>query len=431
MREQSEIVAGLAEVVDQALVFEQERETLDLAEILEPVVGEGKRPEGIGAEIDRREAGREPGVVEPGKGTERGDLEAERSRRGEVRCRHRRIILRDQADHRGIPDALGDRRREAGVAIGRGDQAGLRGQDGEGVGRQTAGQIVIVAAVAKRIAAVQFFVGVIAANQPVEAIVERAALQAHFLAEGLEPVECGPVVRPVGEIKIRIIDVGAANEVVVAIGGDRGQFRGPEVIRSFGRNAPVLHIAAVGPSWGNGDIAIIGIGRDDPADPHQDRREGGGDAVRPAAAVAERVRNRKIGGRATFLVALRIITDDPERESVARLVQQLPAQQPAVAIIDVAARDEVVQEAVALHVDAVDPRRQSVGDRAGQAKLDPAQVVIADRRLAISFGAEARLGGDDMNQTRGRVAAEQGALRATQHFDPVDRAHFGQSRAGA
>ena len=57
---------------------------------------------------------------------------------------------------------------------------------------------------------------------------------------------------------------------------------------------------------------------------------------------------------------LRIVADQPQREIVARLEQQLAAQQPAVAIIDPAARIDVLEEAVALDINAVQARRDGV-----------------------------------------------------------------------
>ena len=113
------------------------------------------------------------------------------------------------------------------------------------------------------------------------------------------------------------------------------------------------------------------------------------------------------------------------------MIQQLAAKQPAIAVIDPVARGDVLQEAVASHVDAVDPRRDRVGDRTGDTAVDAAKVVIADGRFAISFSGELRLGGDDVNQARRGVAAEQGALRPAQHLDPIDRPKLGQAGADA
>ena len=73
---------------------------------------------------------------------------------------------------------------------------------------------------------------------------------------------------------------------------------------------------------------------------------------------------------------LRIIRDQAEREIVARLVEDLAAQQPAVAVVQAAAGDHVFEEAVALDVNAVDEH----ADRAFEAW------VVADRADAADAG---------------------------------------------
>ena len=91
----------------------------------------------------------------------------------------------------------------------------------------------------------------------------------------------------------------------------------------------------------------------------------------------------------------------------------------------------VLQEAVAGHVDAVEPGGDRRGQRAGHSSLDSSQVVIADVELAVGLGRKTRPGGDDVDQAGRGVAAEQCALRPAQHFDAVDRAELGQADAGA
>ena len=65
---------------------------------------------------------------------------------------------------------------------------------------------------------------------------------------------------------------------------------------------------------------------------------------------------------------------------VARLEEHLAAQQPAVAVVDPAAGNHVLDEAVALDLDAVEPERDAVAERPGQRRLGAAIVVIADAR---------------------------------------------------
>src|SRR5205085_8744493 len=87
--------------------------------------------------------------------------------------------------------------------------------------------------------------------------------------------------------------------------------------------------------------------------------------------------------------------------------------------------------AVALHVNAIEPRSDRVADRSGDAPLEAAQVVVADIDLTAGFRREARLGGDDRDQAGRRVAAEERSLRAAQDFDPVERPELGQADACA
>ena len=76
----------------------------------------------------------------------------------------------------------------------------------------------------------QLLVGVIAADQPVEPAVERLALEAQFLGEGLEAVEGAAVVVAVEDVEIVEVGVLAADIFIVAIGGDRGQLGAAEII---------------------------------------------------------------------------------------------------------------------------------------------------------------------------------------------------------
>src|SRR3954470_13546163 len=73
-------------------------------------------------------------------------------------------------------------------------------------------------------------------------------------------------------------------------------------------------------------------------------RTGGGEIAR-----------RQIDRRAAFLVAMRIVADQAEREIVAWLAQRLSAHHPAVAFIDPPSRDIVLEEAVAFRPDRVEP----------------------------------------------------------------------------
>ena len=104
---------------------------------------------------------------------------------------------------------------------------------------------------------------------------------------------------------------------------------------------------------------------------------------------------RKIRRRAALFVALRIICDQPERDTVARLVEHLSAQQITVAVVDITAAHHVFQEPVAFQVDAVEPHRDRIGKAARGAQLTAAKIIIARSQLARDFGIELGLGGDD------------------------------------
>src|SRR3546814_3318841 len=88
-----------------------------------------------------------------------------------------------------------------------------------------------------------------------------------------------------------------------------------------------------------------------------ERKDGTGlcdDGAADIHSVAGRLDHR----RAAILVTLGVIGDQPDGEIAGRLEQQLPARQPAVAIVEAAAGDDVPQKAVALGVDAIQPRSE-------------------------------------------------------------------------
>ena len=155
-----------------------------------------------------------------------------------------------------------------------------------------------------------------------------------------------------------------------------------------------------------------------------------GKAVGSARQVAHGVQQ---DAAAAIFVALAVIGDQAEFQRLARFEQQLPARQPAVAVVDVGfARRRIVDETVALLPDTVEPRRDLVADRRVEHAVDAPVIIIAiaDRTLGAE-AAELGAFGDDVDQPRGRVAPEQGALRPAQHFDALDVAEFGQADPGA
>src|SRR6185437_11545773 len=267
---------------------------------------------------------------------------------------------------------------------------------------------------------------VIAANQPVEPVSEGLALEAKLLAEGLEAVERTAVARTGQNVEIVEVRILAAGVLVVPIGGDRGQFGAAQIVGELTRQAIIPDPRIIVPARGDRHAAGERIVVDERAEAALDEcdgrrlRPGSGDVLRG-----------EVGRAAAFLVQLRIIADQPKREIVVRLVEDLPAKEPPVPAVDPASGNDVSKESVALKIYAVDPRRDRVGERPGDAALEAAQIEIADLHLTVDLGGEAGLGGDDRNEAGRRVAAEEGALRPAEDLDSVERPQLGERHAGA
>src|SRR3546814_364776 len=143
-------------------------------------------------------------------------------------------------------------------------------------------------------------------------------------------------------------------------------------------------------------------------------------------------RSRLDHRRAAILVTLGVIGDQPDGEIAGRLEQQLPARQPAVAIVEAAAGDDVPQKAVALGVDAIQPvgeglrRAERPGHAGGRAPI----VVIAIGQLGVAERLIFRLACDDVDQPGAGVAAEERALWSAQHLYAFHLAEFGESDSG-
>ena len=131
--------------------------------------------------------------------------------------------------------------------------------------QQAVGVFQIVGAIGKIVAQLQFLIGVIAADQPVEAAAKGFALDAQFLGEGLEAVERGAVV--IAEQDVEIVEVGvlAADVFVVAIGRDRGQLGAAEVIDDLARQAVILDVRAIRAARRDRDVARKGVVADERA----------------------------------------------------------------------------------------------------------------------------------------------------------------------
>eukprot|EP01137_Pigoraptor_chileana_P008669 Opistho-2@55816 len=280
----------------------------------------------------------------------------------------------------------------------------------------------------------QLFVGVIAADQPVELVVEGRPLQPQFLREGLElAIGVGIAVEKVGAI---IVIIAIILRFIIAIGGDAGQLRAAEIIVDLARHAPILELADIVSARRHMQFPIIGIGRDHAALTRQNRS----DAVEGRVGIAAAGRRPPlarldIGRAAAAFVTIGIIADQTDGERVVRLDQRLTAQEIAVAVVGVADRvagavDQLV-EAVPLAPHPVQRQRDAVGNRPGDAARQAPIIIIAVSDLTL--GMECLFGrlADDVDEARRRIAAEQRALRSAQHLHPFDLAQFVEARAGA
>ena len=65
------------------------------------------------------------------------------------------------------------------------------------------------------------------------------------------------------------------------------------------------------------------------------------------------------------------------------MIEDLAAQQPAVAIVDPVARNDILQEAVARLVHPVETNRDRIAERASDPALDPAEAEIAEAEFVV------------------------------------------------
>ena len=116
----------------------------------------------------------------------------------------------------------------------------------------------------------------------------------------------------------------------------------------------------------------------------------------------------------------RVIDGERDGELVRRRVEQLAARAEVVQPVGVVAAHDVGGEAVAprareRHAPGQAPK-QPPGD--GRAGLHVA--VVPGAQLDVALPGEGRLARGHVDRARRGVLAEQGALRAAQHFDPLD-----------
>ena len=112
---------------------------------------------------------------------------------------------------------------------------------------------------AQVVAHAQLFVGIEAADQPVELAVERLALQAQFLREGVE-LAIGVVARrAIEDIDRAIVEVARLTRTIFAISGDRGQLCAAEIIIDLAREAVILGLACKAATRGDRDVAVASV----------------------------------------------------------------------------------------------------------------------------------------------------------------------------
>src|SRR6185503_14341743 len=100
----------------------------------------------------------------------------------------------------------------------------------------------------------------------------------------------------------------------------------------------------------------------------------------------------EIDGAAAGFVAVCIVADDPDREPVVRLEEQLAPDEVAVAVVDVAlgaaGRIDDMIEAVAADVDGVEAGGEALGDRPGDAARGAYLIEIAVAELDVAAEIE-------------------------------------------
>src|SRR3546814_66001 len=205
-------------------------------------------------------------------------------------------------------------------------------------------ETAVVIAEAQIVANGQPLVGIEAADQPVELAVERLALQAQFLGEGMELAIGVGIVGAIEDIDRAVIEIAGLARPIFAIAGDRGQLGAAEIIVDLARKAVILGLAGIAAARGDRDVAAVALAEGAGVLPHVGEHLD--DAV---LIVADRCARRigqarriveaadigidavvDIDGGAAALVAEGIVGDQAHRQRVGRLEQQLPAQEIAV-----------------------------------------------------------------------------------------------------
>ena len=115
-----------------------------------------------------------------------------------------------------------------------------------------------------------------------------------------------------------------------------------------------------------------------------------------------------------------IVTDQPDRQVIGRLDQQLSPHTIAIALVDVGSQIQVTGIAVTLVQIGGQAEGDRVADRAGNIGFGDDRIIIAVAKLGGAAELELRLLGDDADDAGRGIFAEQSGLGAAQHFDTFE-----------
>ncbi len=312
------------------------------------------------------------------------------------------------------------------LADGKPRDAGHEGRVAQRVrrrARQQAADIAfVIGAVEQAVATGQLLIGEEGAGRPVQLSV--LARQAELLRQGAEAVRPAAVVRAIGQIGRGEVPVLADDAAPVAHRRGAVQPR-PAQIGAQMQGQALVADAGVG--------VAVGIGC---AIPRLRRRR--------HAAVGRKGRQQGRGGArdqlhadAAAFVPLGPVGGQAGGQVRRGAPQQLTAHGVVVfgLIVGRGARAlpdlHVIEAVAATRGDIQPPGQNLVHDRAGQGDRAAVRSIVAEGRLARHARVERGGGGDDVDDARRGVLAEQGRLRALQHLDALDLAQIAQGRAVA
>ena len=295
-------------------------------------------------------------------------------------------------------------------------------QDGIDAAEQRDRQVRLVrGADAVGLVAVQVFVGVEGAHQPVHRI--GGAGQAELLAEGVERavvvVFGGVAVEQVGGAEV---EVEAVRRTPLALGGDRGQRRpaeprgGPVGLQRHAAILDPLAGAAVAPGLARvrvGDRGQAGIRHqsvDDRGSRATDDGHAGAAILVPVGDVGGQVQGQGIAGIPAVLRAHRV---------------EIPVE-----IVGFAARADTgidLDEAVTAAVGRIHAQCGLFSDGQVEARGEPEFGIVAGRQFRMGRRLEVRTLGHHVDHAGRCVLAEQGALRPLQHLDALELAEVAKA----